>query len=186
MNLPARVARHLTAVQGLCACLALSAGALFVAEAVGPIHAALLLAAAIHQRRRWGAPPASPESLERRKLLWERAAILALVFFIADLFFATRNLIGAALRLLVFIVFYQADTPRTPRGARQTLTLTFIQIVAATASTTEMSFSMWMALYLVAATYTLAALNVSERGVPAGPLSPAAPAPALRGPLARL
>ncbi|MBI3449629.1 MAG: DUF3488 domain-containing protein, partial [Acidobacteria bacterium] len=47
-------------------------------------------------------------------------------------------------------------------------------------------FSMWMALYLVAATYTLAALNVSERGVPAGPLSPAAPAPALRGPLARL
>ncbi|HZE89988.1 MAG TPA: transglutaminaseTgpA domain-containing protein [Verrucomicrobiae bacterium] len=186
MSLSARFSRHLTAVNGLSVCLALSAGALFVAEAVGPLHLLLLLAAAIHQRRRWGAPPAAPESIERRKLIWERAAIGAFVFFIADLFFATRNLIGAALRLLVFLVCAQADTPRTPRGARQTLTLTFIQVVAATASTTEMSFSIWMALYLVAATYTLAALNVSERGLPSGPLSPAAPAPALRPALARL
>ena len=179
-------ARHLTAINGLCICLVLSAIALVASEAAGLLHATFLVTAAWLQWRRWTSGSGSAETSERRKVYWERAAILALIFFLADLFFVTRNLIGAALRLLVFIVFYQADTPRSPRGARQTLTLTFIQFVAATASTTEMSFAIWMALYLIAATYTLAALFVSEHGVPAAPLSAAAPALSLRAPLAKL
>jgi len=177
-------ARHLTAVNGLSLCLLLSAVALYVSEAVGPIHAILLALASLHQRRRWSAGDAGTS--ERRKTWWERAAFLALFFFVGDLFLTTRNLIGAALRLLVFIVFYQADNPQTPRGARQTLTLTFIQMVAATASTTEMSFSIWMAIYLLAFTWTLAALHTAEREGEGLPLSPAAPSPALRLPIARL
>jgi len=188
--------RHLTAIHGLCACLLISGAALYASQAVGPIHLALVGAAALHQRRRWASarsfdpePPAAggrAASSEIRRIWWERAAFAALVFFVADLFLTSRNLIGAALRLLVFIVFYQADNPQSPRGARQTLTLTFIQMVAATASTTEVGFSVWMVLYLLVFTYTIAALHAAERDGRGAPLSPDAPARSLRAPLLRM
>src|SRR5262249_13490832 len=112
------VKRHLSAVNGLVACLVLSGAALYVSGAVGLAHAALLVVAAGHQARRWSRAGAGGGfASEARRVWWERAAFVALFFFIADLFLTTRNLIGAALRLLVFIVFYQADNPQTARGA---------------------------------------------------------------------
>ncbi len=178
-----RGAASLTAINGLTLSLILCAASLYASEAVGALHATVLGAAALYERWRWSGKGGAPEA---RRPFWEAAAFGMLFFFVADLFLTTRNLIGAALRLLVFIVCYQADNPQTPRGARQTLGLTFIQMLAAAASTTEVGFSLCMALYLLAALYTLSALGAAEREDPVSPLSPAAPAASVRVPLAAL
>jgi transglutaminase-like putative cysteine protease len=172
-----------TALDGISACAVLSAAGLYASEAAGPLHTAVLLGAALYQRWRWTGRGGAPAA---RRRAWEAAAFAILVAFLADLFVVTRNLIGAALRLLAFIVAYHADNPQTPRGARQTLALTFIQMIAAAASTTEVSFSLLMLAYLAAALYTLAALGAAEREEPASPLRAGAPAASLRLPLARL
>lgn len=174
---------RLTVLNGITCCLLVCSAGLLTSDAVGPVHASLLAATALYQRWRWSGHGGDPRA---RRSLWEAAAFATLIFFVADLFIVTRNLIGAALRLLAFIVVYHADNPQSPRGARQTLGLTFIQMIAAAASTTEVSFSILMAIYLASALYTLAALGAAETEEQAGRLAPHAPDPRLRIPLLRL
>jgi hypothetical protein len=176
-------ARRLTVINGLTACLILCAVGLFASDAVGPAHAALLGLIALYQRWRWSGRGGTPEA---RRLWWEILSLGALLFFIADLFLVTRNLIGAALRLLLFIVAYHADNPQPPRRARQTFGLTLIQMIAASASTTEVAFSILMAAYLGVALWTLAAVGAAQREQEDGAVSPGAPAAPIRLPLARV
>ena len=173
----------MTALNGLTLCLLISAVSLFVSEATGPVHAGILCLCVLYQRWRWSGRGGPPDA---RRLLWEWASLAALFVFIADLFVASRNLIGAALRLLVFIVAYHADNPQTPRRARQTLGLGLIQMIAASASTTEIGFSFLMAAFLVAVLWTLAALGAVEAEAPGRPLAARAPDPRIRLPLVRL
>lgn len=178
-----RLADRLTIVNAMAGCLVLCAVSLFVADAVGPVHAGLLVLIAAWQRWRWSGGGGRPDA---RRLLWEICSLLALLFFVADLFLVTRNLIGAALRLLLYIVAYHADNPQPPHRARQTLGLTLIQMIAASASTTEVGFSILMAIYLVLFLWTLAALGIASSETAAPSLPPAAPARGLRIPLARV
>ncbi len=176
-------ARRLTVVNGLTACLLLCAAGLFASDAAGPVHAALLGLVAFYQRWRWSGRGGAPEA---RRFGWEILSLGALVFFIADLFLVTRDLIGAALRLLLFIVAYHADNPQPPRRARQTLGLTLIQMIAASASTTEVAFSLLMGAYLGVSLWTLAAIGAAQREQEDRAVSPGAPAAPIRLPLARV
>ena len=178
-----RFGRRLTVVNGLSLCLILCAVSLLASEATGPLHAALVGLVALYQRWRWSGHGGAPEA---RRFWWEISSLGALLFFVADLFIVTRNLIGSALRLLLFIVAYHADNPQPPRRSRQTLGLTLIQMIAASASTTEVTFSLLMTAYLGVSLWTLAAIGAAARGQEGGAISPGAPAEAIRLPLARL
>lgn len=175
--------RALTLVNGLCLCLVICAVSLIASQAVGVIHVGLLLTAAVWQWWRWGGHGGSHDA---RRWWWEAASIAALLFFVADLFLVTRDLVGAALRLLAFIVAYHADNPQPARRARQTLGLTLIQMIAASASTTEVVFSALMTGYLFAALWTLAAIGAAEREAGRPAVGPASPAGDLRTPIGRL
>ncbi len=177
------VARLLTTLNGLCLCLAICAVSLLAAGAAGPLHVALLLAVTAWQRWRWSGGGGAADS---RRWWWEAASLVALFFFIADLFVITRDLVGAALRLLVFIVAYHADNPQPARRARQTLGLTLIQMVAASASTTEVAFSFLMTAYLAASLWTLAAIGAAGKRSGDHVLGAGSPDPRLRAPLARM
>jgi transglutaminase-like putative cysteine protease len=175
----------LTVLNGLTLCTLICAAGLFFSEATGPLHAAALAAASLYQRWRWSGNGGLPSA---RRLLWEVASVFALIFFLADLFVVTHNLIGSALRLLVFIVAYHADNPQSPRRARQTLGLSLIQMVAAAASTTSIAFSFFMFTYLISALWTLASLGSASRESESEsrPISPGSPAGEVRVPLMRL
>lgn len=173
----------MTALNGLCLCLVICAVGLLASQAVGPIHIAILLLAAGWQWWRWSGRAGAHDA---RRGWWEAASLAALFFFIGDLFVMSRDLVGSALRLLAFIVAYHADNPQPARRTRQTLGLTLIQMIAASASTTEVVFSLLMTAYLVVALWTLAALGAAEREAPRPSLSPAAPSPDLRAPLGRM
>ncbi len=173
----------LTTLNGLCLCLAICAVSLLASSAAGPLHVALLLALAAWQRWRWSGGGGAADA---RRWWWEAASLAALVFFIADLFVITRDLVGAALRLLVFIVAYHADNPQPARRARQTLGLTLIQMIAASASTTEVAFSVLMTAYLAAALWTLAAIGAEGKGSGDRVPGTGSPDPRLRAPLARM
>lgn len=173
----------MSVLNGLALCLVLSSLGLYLSGAVGPVHAGLLLLCLAYQRWRWSGRGGAPGA---RRIFWEWASLAALFVFIADLFVASRNLIGAALRLLLFIVAYHADNPQPARRARQTFGLSLIQMVAASASTTESSFSFLMAGYLLAALWTLAAMGAAEAEEPTAPLRRSAPDPRLRVPLMKM
>src|SRR5262245_10167850 len=121
-----------TITNGVSACMMIAALSLLAVQAIGPLHSLVLAGAILWGRRRGNAPP--------RPLLWDALAILALVMFPIDLFVFSRSLIGAALRLLTFVVIYRCSNLTGRRELRQAVALSFVQILAAAASTTEAYF----------------------------------------------
>ena len=166
----------LTIRNGVTCCLMIAATALLAVDAIGPGHA-LLLAGGILYGRWTGRPPV-------RAGVWDALAVVALLLFPLDLFLVTRHLIGAALRLLTFVVLYRCSNLSEHRDLRQAVALSFVQILAAAASTTEAWFSFYLAAYLFMAIWTLMAMASARDGAPASlrrapPGLPAAQATAL-------
>ncbi|HKY31800.1 MAG TPA: DUF3488 and transglutaminase-like domain-containing protein, partial [Candidatus Polarisedimenticolia bacterium] len=165
----------LTVRNGVACCLMIAATALLSVEAIGPLHALLLAAAVLYGR--WNRKPVVPGAA------WDALAVAALIFFPFDLFLLSRNLIGAALRLLTFVVIYRCSNLSEHRDLRQAVALSFVQILAAAASTTEMTFAGFLAAYLFMAVWTLMAMASARDGAPP-PLRrppPGRPAAALTG-----
>ncbi len=146
--------RPSAARNGVAACLMVADVALLQAEAIGPAHACLLAAAILAGRINAG-PGAHPR-------LWNALALGALVFFPIDALLLSRNLIGAALRLMSFVVVYRCLNLHGHRELRQSVNLSFVQILAGAASTTEIGFAFILATYTLIALWTLMAL-ASER-----------------------
>ncbi len=136
--------------RGACACLMIATTALLASGSIGPLHA-LALAAAI-ARGGLGGPVRAP------RRLWDAAAAAALVLFPVDLIVLSRSLIGAALRLLGFVVFYRCLNLTRRSEIRQALSLSLVQMLAAAASTTEVAFLVFVSAYLLVAIWTLMAL----------------------------
>ncbi|HEY3176321.1 MAG TPA: DUF3488 and transglutaminase-like domain-containing protein [Candidatus Polarisedimenticolia bacterium] len=149
----------LTVGNGAAACLMIAAVSLLSVEAIGPLHALLLAGAILHGRWRGGRA-----TVPR---LWDLLALGALVFFPFDLFILSRSLIGAALRLLTFVVAFRCANLSGQRELRQAIALSFVQMVAAAASTTEVRFSVLLAAYLAMAIWTLMAIASARDDAPA-------------------
>ncbi len=167
--------RSPAAVNGASACLMIAAFGLLAAGAIGPFHALVLAGAILYGR--WRVKPLIPP------LLWDALAVGALVLFPFDLFVFSRDLIGAALRLLSFVVIYRCTNLPGPRELRQAVSLSFVQVLAAAASTTEIHFFPVLAVYALLAVWTLMAMASTRDIAPAGLTArPAArPAAALTG-----
>jgi len=90
-----------------------------------------------------------------------------LILFPFDLVVISRDLIGAALRLLTFVVVYRCSNLSDRRDLRQAISLSFVQILAAAAATTEAYFSFFLAAYLLIAIWTLMAMASTRTGAPA-------------------
>ncbi len=151
--------RLLTPRNGATACLAAAAVSLFAVAAIGIVHLLVLLTAIVAGRRGL-LPP-----LSRRT--WDLLALVALAIFVPDAILLSRDLIGAALRLLTFVTVHRCvmtshasdriDMTRSD-GLRQALSLSFVQMVAAAASTTEAWFAFPLAIYAFLGIGTLMAL----------------------------
>jgi len=149
-----------TITNGVTACLMISALSLLVVQAIGAGHALILALAILYGRARGTAPP--------RPLFWDALALLALLIFPLDLFLFSRSLIGSALRLLSFVVIYRCSNLPGRRELRQAVALSFVQILAAAASTTEAYFGPLLAAYLAMAIWTLMAMASARDDAPAG------------------
>jgi transglutaminase-like putative cysteine protease len=139
---------------GAHAALAASILALLASGTLGPLPAAILatvIALAIWRDHRGLAPTARAERLGN----W--AALAYLIAFTADLLVLSHDLLGASIRLLVFLVLLRLLTARSDRDRLQILLISLLAMVASTASTTEISFSVPLAVYVVAALGALAA-----------------------------
>lgn len=148
----------LTVRNGVTACMMIAAVALLSVESIGPLHALVLAAAILYGR--WLRKP----SIHPR--LWDAMAIAALLLFPFDLVLLSRDLIGSALRLLTFVVIYRCSNLSEQRDLRQAISLSFVQILAAAASTTEVSFSFFLVSYLFMATWTLMAATSARDEAP--------------------
>ncbi len=144
---------------GVTACMMIAAAALLAVGAIGPVHGLILAAAVLYGR--WQRKP------ETHARLWDLLALLTLILFPFDLVVISRDLIGAALRLLTFVVVYRCSNLSDQRDLRQAISLSFVQILAAAASTTEAYFSIFLAAYLLVAIWTLMAMAASREGAPA-------------------
>jgi len=160
-----------TAANGVTACLITAAAALFWVEAIGPTHALLLACAILYGR--W------PGRLKPHPRLWDAMALGALLCFPIDLMAVSRNLITAALRLLTFVVIYRCSNLFGHRELRQAVSLSFVQVLAAAASTTDVGFSLLLAAYMLVATWTLMALASSREEAVCSARRPPAIRPAL-------
>lgn len=162
--------RLLTPRNGATACMMVAALSLFAVSAIGIAHLLVLLTAIAAGRRGW-LPRLSRQS-------WDLLALLALAFFVPDAIFLSRDLIGSALRLLTFVTVHRCVMTSNPNdridmsrndGLRQALSLSFVQMVAAAASTTEAWFAFPLALYAFLGIGTLMALaaeGVADGSVP--------------------
>ncbi|HET9481522.1 MAG TPA: DUF3488 and transglutaminase-like domain-containing protein [Candidatus Polarisedimenticolia bacterium] len=148
----------LTVRNGVAACLMIAALALLGVDAIGPVHACILGAAVFYGRRRVTAP------LPAR--VWDVLAVAALLVFPIDLFGLSRDLIGSALRLLTFVVIYRCANLSDGRDLRQAVSLSFVQMLAAAASTTDVHFALFLAGYLFMAIWTLMAMASARDPAP--------------------
>ena len=101
------------------------------------------------------------------------ASFLYLLVFAADLFLVSRNLLDASLRLLVFLLVLRLLAARTDRERVQLLLMSFLAVVAATASSTHLLFAIPLAIYTAASLWALscrqADLAGSRAELPVGP-----------------
>ncbi len=102
---------------------------------------------------------------ERAEFFWNMAAVAYLMVYAADLFLLTHSLLGASLRLLIFLSVQRLMAARTDRDRLHLLLISFLAIVSATATTTEFTFALPMVLYLVAALRALACRQLDAAGV---------------------
>jgi hypothetical protein len=151
----------LTIRNGVACCLMIAAAALLAVDAIGPVHALILAGAILHGR--WAARPLLPARA------WDALAVVALIAFPLDLLLISQHLIGSALRLLTFVVLYRCANLTEHRDLRQAVALSFVQLLAAAASTTESWFGLFLAAYLFMAIWTLMAMASARDGAP-GPL----------------
>jgi len=147
-----------TITNGVTACLMISALSLLAVDAIGPLHGLALAGAILYGRFRGRAP--------LRPLFWDGMALVALLLFPLDLFAFSRSLIGSALRLLSFVVIYRCSNLPGRRELRQAVALSFVQILAAAASTTEAYFGPLLAAYLAMAIWTLMAMASARDDAP--------------------
>lgn len=147
-----------TITNGVISCLMIATLSLLAVGAIGPLHAMALAGAILWGRR-----------LDRstvRPLVWDGLAVMALILFPFDLFMLSRSLIGAALRLLSYVVVYRCANLSGRRELRQAVALSFVQILAAAASTTEVYFGALLAFYLAMAIWTLMAMASAHDDAP--------------------
>jgi len=138
---------------GAHAALATSILALLASGTLGPLPAAIVAVVigwAIWRDHRGLTPTARAERLGN----W--AALAYLLGFGADLLVLSHDLLGASIRLLLFLVLLRLLTTRSDRDRLQILLISFLAVVASTAATTEISFSLPLALYIVVALGALA------------------------------
>ncbi len=122
--------------------------------------AAVVLAWAVLRNRRGTVPS------EREEFLWNLAAVGYLLVYAADLFLITHDLLGASLRLLIFLYVQRLMAARSHRDRMHLLLISFLAMVAATAATTEFLFALPLVLYLTVAVRALACRQLDAAGVP--------------------
>ncbi|MGH9867837.1 MAG: transglutaminaseTgpA domain-containing protein, partial [Candidatus Polarisedimenticolia bacterium] len=150
----------LTIRNGVASCLMLATTALLAVQAIGPWHALLLAAGIVYGRR-------TRRPLRLPPRAWDALAVAALLMFPLELMLGSGNLIGAALRLLSFVVLYRCANLSEHQDLRQAVALSFVQMLAAAASTTEVWFSAFLVAYLFMAVWTLMAMASARDGAPA-------------------
>jgi hypothetical protein len=119
-----------------------------------------VLAVAMWRARRGKVPT------EREEFVWNLAAMGYLGIYALDLLLLSQNLLGASLRLLMFLSIQRLMAARTHRDRVHLLLISFLGMVAATAATTEFFFALPLALYLVVAVRALACRQLDAAGVP--------------------
>lgn len=145
------------------AALAVSILALGMSETASP-GALLLLAGVLvwaNLRNRRGVVPS-----EREEFLWNLAAVGYLLVYAADLLLITHSLLGASVRLLIFLSVQRLLAARSHRDRMHLLLISFLAMVVATAATTEFLFAIPLVLYLVVAVRALACRQLDAACVP--------------------
>jgi len=103
---------------------------------------------------------------EREEFLWNLTAIGYLLIYAADLLLITHNLLGASVRLLIFLSVQRLLAARSHRDRLHLLLISFLAMVVATAATTEFLFAIPLTLYLVVAVRALACRQLDTARVP--------------------
>jgi len=97
------------------------------------------------------------------------ASLAYLMCFTADVLVVTRQLLGASMRLLIFLTVLRLLTAGADRERLQLLLISFLAVVAAAASTTEIGFVLPLGIYTVAALHALACRQADRAGARAAP-----------------
>ena len=141
--------------------------ALWVSSIAAPVAIFLMgaaLAVAVWRERRGRRPPRLIERLSGF------ASFLYLAFFLADLLILSGNLLYASMRLLTFLTILRVLGARTDRDRVQLLLVSFLSVVAAAASTTQIGFAAPLMLYISAALWALMCRQADLAGGEARPL----------------
>ncbi len=88
--------------------------------------------------------------VQRRQLL----TLLAIGFFVLDLFYLAESLLDGFVHLLLFALFYKLYTRRALKDSRDLLALSFFMLVASSALTASLGFLLILVVFLVVGTWT--------------------------------
>jgi len=94
-----------------------------------------------------------PFFFDRR--VWTVLNLAAMVFFIADLFLVSQSLLTASTHFVVFLTINKLFNLRTPQDHSQLYLISFLQLLAASTYTIDVTFLVSFVLYLLTATWAL-------------------------------
>ncbi|MBI5286928.1 MAG: DUF3488 domain-containing protein, partial [Deltaproteobacteria bacterium] len=115
------------------------------------------------------------------KLLWNGLALIILTLFLTDYLFITGSLIEAASRFLTILMVIKLFDLKTNKDYLILYILTFFQLLAASVSTTNLSFLLILILYILIGMWTMVVFNLKrdweeksrDKPMPGGVLTPA-------------
>ena len=94
------------------------------------------------------------------RLTWTFLNLTTIVFFILDLLFVSQDLLIASTHFIVFLMINKLFNLRTPQDHFQLYLISFLQLLAASTFTIEITFFVSFVLYLLAATWALLLLHL--------------------------
>lgn len=92
-------------------------------------------------------------SLSRRS--WTALNLVVLAFFILDLILISQSLLVASTRFVVFLMINKLFNLKTPQDHLQLYLISFLQLLAASTFTADITFVVSFVLYLLTATWAL-------------------------------
>ena len=111
------------------------------------------------------------------KRTWTGMNLVVLAFFLADLFFISSSLLVASTHFIVFLMINKLFNLNTSQDHLQLYLISFLQLLAASTFTVEISFLVAFILYLLAAIWALLLHHLVTEGARQSPGSVARSSP---------
>lgn len=105
---------------------------------------------------------------------WSALNVVVLFFFISDLFFISESLLVASTHFVIFLMINKLFNLRTPQDHLQLYLISFLELLAASTFSSDISFLVAFILYLLTATWALMLLHLVSEGADLSPLHPGA------------